>query len=103
MPINEAALFQYSRLTSEQKRQEEEALFGLQREETVSEAGKVNIIDINNPPVPQYIHQEFPKLVYRKPKKNESALEASKTVRNEAELEAALKGGFQKKPFVVAE
>lgn len=58
------------------------------------------IHDIHNPPKERYVHQEFPKLVYREPKAGQHPHEAHKLVKDEDELAAALAKGYQHKPFV---
>lgn len=51
-----------------------------------------NVVDINNPPQKRYVHQEFPKLMYDHD--GGRVLQ----VKDEREMKAALKKGFQVKP-----
>ena len=50
------------------------------------------VVDINNPPQKRYVHQEFPKMLYD----HESGRVLQ--VKDEKEMKAALKKGFQVKP-----
>lgn len=71
----------------------------------------ISTIDINNPPRVQYVHQEFPKMVYDHAKSSPARIDekivnnlkeeihvppyfASKIVKDEAELAEALEQGY---------
>jgi hypothetical protein len=56
--------------------------------------------DIHNPKREKpYVHEEFPKLVYKAAKKDQHPHDANKVVNDEDELKAALKAGFEEKPI----
>ena len=78
----------------------------------------VNVFDPNNPPKVPYTHKAFPTIVYdhkaSKPSRDKLVMQhgtehvqhvpahlATKTVNNQAELDEALKAGFQLKPPVL--
>jgi hypothetical protein len=59
----------------------------------------VQILDIGKPPVRQMAMQHFPKMVYLHPR-DKTKVHRTQIVQNEAELDAAEKQGWKKKPHV---
>ena len=62
----------------------------------------MKVMDINNPPVKNIPHEKFPKLVYLHPK-DKTKEHLTKIVKNDDELKAAMKQGWQIKPHVPQE
>lgn len=116
MPLNEAARFKRSHdLTPEEEREQTAACFGIRLQPDPSYMDLNNLspeelammrvilaqhangttpanreIDINNPPVPRYTYQEYPRIVYQNGQ--------SKPVNNPDELAKALSDGWTKIP-----
>jgi hypothetical protein len=112
MSINEHRTQNVSvRWTAQQKREQEIALYGGQPEEiamaerqfTAEEIENMRLavarhdqhegikeFDLNNPPKKQYIHQEFPKMMYRGGER--------KVAQNREDEQAAMKAGWSTKP-----
>jgi hypothetical protein len=63
----------------------------LRGEEMVQNKFTDSVIDLSNPPKTAYIHQEYPKLLYKFDAK-------PKSVKSEAEEEAAIADGWSTKP-----
>lgn len=59
-------------------------------------AGKQGIqeFDLNNPPQKPYRHQDFPRVMYHHGRRE------MRLAQNEEEMQAALKGGWKKEPFL---
>ena len=84
MPVNEAQGFSASNLTESQQKQQMEAIYGMSPPTTAeltyeqrvtlrqaldlldAKQAKIGQFDLANPPVPRYVHQEFPFLMYRR-------------------------------------
>lgn len=112
MPLNEASGWRRSRLTTQQKREAEAAIYGLdpkpmdlseltaqdiERMRAIvaqhdSQSGKVKTFDLNNPPQERYTYQPYPKAIYN------HANGESKYVYSEEQLEAHLAGGWSRNP-----
>lgn len=116
MSLNEAAGYQRSNLTKEQKRDQEAVLYGLDPHPVMDlsqlltpenieqlrtalaqhdSQGKINEFDLNNPPVKPYAHQAYPKVIYHPAK-------APKKVDNAAQHEEHLDDGWANEPFAPA-
>lgn len=60
------------------------------------------VMDINQPPMKSIPHEKFPKAIYLHPK-DKTKEHKSKIVKNDAELEAAMKQGWKLNPHVPQE
>jgi hypothetical protein len=113
MPLNESSGPQRSNLTKEQKGQAMAAIFGLQERPMAVEGltaqdiekmrtlvaqhdsgQKMQEFDLNNPPRAQYVHKEFPKMVYHHESRKHQVVKSAE------HLELAIEAGYQTEPFV---
>lgn len=63
--------------------------------------GKLQVLDVNKPPMKQIPHMEFPKMVFKHPGKgHQHETHKTKIVNNGEELKAALDAGWQTKGHV---
>jgi hypothetical protein len=101
MPINEFRGRPYG-LTAKQKREQEQALYGLEGSTMANEEPKQTaVMDINNPPKEPYVYQRYPATLYKIKAKTKDTPEQewdNTVVQNEAEEKDHLAKGWQKEP-----
>ena len=113
MPLNEASAIRRSSLTTQQKREAEAAIFGLQpnhmeiAELTPQEIermralvaahdrtqGKIQEFDLNRPPQEPLQYRPYPKLIYH------HGTRTHKLIQNEEQLEAHMAEGWDTRPY----
>ena len=114
MPLNESAGVRRSALTTQQKRQEEAAIYGLQpispmqtseltpqeieRMRTIVAShdrtqGKIEQFDLNNPPQANVRFTPFPRLIYNHGNRTH------KLVQDEEQLQEHLAAGWDMRPY----
>lgn len=99
MPLNESHSAIRNKLTREQKAEMERETLGAKERVMSVEPGRIEVIDLNKPPVVPYVYRPFPRLVYAKPKDGQHPHEAFKQVNNEEEFQIAIGKGYAARPF----